>query len=129
MESCRLTLALPVSDSTPPLGTPVHLDVCLLDANRVYKPSEITWNSKPSCVKDIGPIDGIWGKEVMLDAFDCKWAELYSYEISCKGNRCGVDVWAPMNETQGKSQRYSRATFRADVLRLGLFIRQFQTLV
>lgn len=111
MERCSLAIRLPSRGDALPhpyslkdVADTVRLDMCELDAKRPLDERTITWNNRPTCIRNLGILDAKVGGEVQMDSFPCKSGAFLAYEISCASETpdCGIEVWSNQNETWGQ---------------------------
>lgn len=89
MERCSLAIRLPSRGDALPhpyslkdVADTVRLDVCELDAKRPLDERTLTWNNRPTCIRDLGILDAKVGGEVQMDSFPCKSGDFLAYEMS-----------------------------------------------
>ncbi|KAF9055667.1 hypothetical protein BJ165DRAFT_1521662 [Panaeolus papilionaceus] len=118
MEKCTLAVRLPNRGDVlphqytlPTSRDSVRLSICQLDAHRPLKEHKLSWDTKPSCARDLGVVEAKIGGEVEMKPFYCKSGDYLAYQISCAEESfgCDIDVWTNQNQTWG------------------VFIRQYQT--
>ena len=110
MEKCALTVRLPDRGavlphpySLPETGDFVFLDVCELDVKRPLKERELSWSTRPDCIRQLGTLKARIGGQVEMEVFECKSGSFIGYQISCakRSPECNVDVWTNHNQTWG----------------------------
>lgn len=110
MEKCALTLRLPERGavmphpySLPETGDVVSLDICELDVKRPLKEHELSWSTRPACIRNLGTLEAKIGGQVEMKAVECKSGSFIGYQFSCteRSPECNVDVWTNHNQTWG----------------------------
>ena len=111
MERCSLAIRLPSRGDALPhpysfkdVADTVRLNVCELDAKRPLDERTLTWNNRPTCIRNLGILDAKVGGEAQMEPFPCKSGAFLAYEISCAPETpdCGIEVWSNQNETWGQ---------------------------
>ena len=110
MEKCVLTVRLPDRGavlphpySLPETGGTVSLDICELNVKRPLKERELSWSTRPVCIRQLGTLEAKIGGQVEMEVFECKSGSFIGYQISCgeRSPECNVDVWTNHNQTWG----------------------------
>ncbi|KAI0056930.1 hypothetical protein BV25DRAFT_1995275 [Artomyces pyxidatus] len=101
MENCSLALTIPAAGHgeahlavSELHEDKAHLDVWALSASTKLDLQTLSWQTRPSRAAHIGRLSASYNQTHQLPSFSCRSGSYQTFELSCAGSGCGIDVTA-----------------------------------